>query len=299
MTDNEFLLFDRIEKIKSVIGKYGEENFYLSFSGGKDSMVLSALLDMAMPNNKIPRVYADTGIELNMVRDFVFDMAKSDSRIEIIKPSVPIKKMLEQAGYPFKSKEHSYYVSVYQKNGEKAKTVQRYLYPTESRAGWGCPKVLRYQFQDSFELKLSDKCCDNLKKHPLKDWQKENDKPFSIVGIRRAEGGQRNRAKCLAFTAGGRLKSFQPLSVVSDDWENWFIDEYDVRLCDIYKEPYNFKRTGCKGCPFAINLQQELDTLQEFFPNERKQCEAIWKPVYDEYRRLNYRLTDGGQMSFF
>lgn len=77
MTDNEFLLFDRLEKIKSVINKYGEDNFYLSFSGGKDSMVLSALLDMAMPNNKIPRVYADTGIELNMVRDFVFDMAKS------------------------------------------------------------------------------------------------------------------------------------------------------------------------------------------------------------------------------
>ena len=37
MTDNEFLLFDRLEKIRSVIDKYGEENFYISFSGGKDS----------------------------------------------------------------------------------------------------------------------------------------------------------------------------------------------------------------------------------------------------------------------
>lgn len=71
MTDNEFLLEDRLQKIRSVINKYGEENFYISFSGGKDSTVLSALIDMACPGNKIPRVYANTGIELNMIRDFV------------------------------------------------------------------------------------------------------------------------------------------------------------------------------------------------------------------------------------
>ena len=56
MTDNEFLLFDRITKIKSVVNQYGEDNFYISFSGGKDSTVLSALVDMALPDNNIPRV---------------------------------------------------------------------------------------------------------------------------------------------------------------------------------------------------------------------------------------------------
>ena len=106
MTDNEFLLQDRLQKIRQIINKYGEENFYISFSGGKDSTVLSALLDMALPDNKIPRVYANTGIELNMIRDFVFEKQKQDERIIVIKPSVPIKKMLEREGYPFKSKQH-------------------------------------------------------------------------------------------------------------------------------------------------------------------------------------------------
>jgi 3'-phosphoadenosine 5'-phosphosulfate sulfotransferase (PAPS reductase)/FAD synthetase len=69
--DNEFLLMDRIQKIQQVIGKYGEENFYLSFSGGRDSTVLSALLDMALPGNTIPRVYANTGIEYQLILDFV------------------------------------------------------------------------------------------------------------------------------------------------------------------------------------------------------------------------------------
>lgn len=66
---NEFILQDRIQKIRQVINKYGEDNFYISYSGGKDSNVLSALVDMALPDNQIPRVYADTGIELNAVRD--------------------------------------------------------------------------------------------------------------------------------------------------------------------------------------------------------------------------------------
>lgn len=69
--DYMWILQNRIFRIFNVITEYGEENFYLSFSGGKDSTVLSALVDMAIPENKIPRVYADTGIELNMVREFV------------------------------------------------------------------------------------------------------------------------------------------------------------------------------------------------------------------------------------
>lgn len=91
----------------------------------------------------------------------------------------------------------------------------------------------------------------------------------------------------------------QPLAVISKDWENWFIKENNIQLCELYYEPYNFERTGCKGCPFALNLQKELDTLKKFFPAERKQCEYIWKPVYEEYRRLGYRLNKEEQLKLF
>ena len=38
----EFLLFDRIEKIKQINEQYDlENNAYISFSGGKDSCVIS------------------------------------------------------------------------------------------------------------------------------------------------------------------------------------------------------------------------------------------------------------------
>lgn len=282
---------DRLQKIRQIINEYGEENFYISFSGGKDSTVLSSLVDMAIPGNQIPRVYANTGIELNMVRDFVYDMAKTDDRIVIIKPIVPIKQMLEKEGYPFKSKQHSDTVRRFQEKG-MSKWVKFYLEEAYNWSGNRCPKILRYQFQDNWkDLKISDRCCKRLKEEPLKKWQEENNRPYAILGIMPDEGGRRTTAKCIAWKTNKRF-NFQPLVPLSKDWENWFISQYNIKICDIYKSPYNFDRTGCKGCPFNIHIQRELDTLEKYFPEERKQCEIIWKPVYDEYRRLGYRLKE-------
>ena len=212
-------------------------------------------------------------------------------------PSVPIKPMLEKEGYPFKSKKHSEYVDIYQRNQRNHQLedrigIQHYLNASDDGVNWSpqasCPKALRYQFTSDFKLKVSDKCCKRLKVDPLKRWQKENNRPYGIIGLMRSEGGRRISAKCLAFK--GKRLNFQPLVAVTKEWEDWFIDEYQIEISDIYKPPYNFKRTGCKGCPFVVELQRELDVLEEFFPKERKQCEIIWKPVYDEYRRLGYRL---------
>lgn len=292
MTNNELILKDRLEKIKSTIEQYGEDNFSLSFSGGKDSTVLSWLIDKALPNNTIPRVYCDTGIELNMVKDFVKKQAETDKRIVIIKPKIPIAKMLKKEGYPFKSKRHSKHLNLFQRKG-KTLTVKKYLGEIVDGKQYSgrhlCPKKLKYQFNNDFNLKISDKCCNEIKKEPLEKWAKENKKPYRIIGVMRAEGGLREGAKCLAFV-GGELKAFQPLVAVNKEWEDWLINEYKIDICDIYKPPYNMQRTGCKGCPFNLKLQDDLNMLSWYFPNERKQCEAIWKPVYDEYRRIGYRL---------
>lgn len=293
MTDNEFLLQDRLQKIRQVINRYGEENFYISFSGGKDSTVVSALVDMASPDNKIPRVYANTGIEYKLILEFVKRLKEKEHPWELIilKPSVPIKPMLEKEGYPFKSKQHSHILEMYNKYGLDCITVPRYL---GIREGYGdryrCPKSLEYQFTEDFKLKISDKCCLRMKEEPLNKWAKENNKKCRILGIMPSEGGRRATTKCLAFKNKGKNVSFHPLAPVTKEWEDWFIKEYKIDISDIYKEPYNRERTGCKGCPFALDLQEELDMLQKYFPNERKQCEIIWKPVYDEYRRLGYRL---------
>lgn len=287
MNEHEFLLQDRLQKIKDTVEQYGEDRFYISFSGGKDSTVMSSLFDMAIPGNTIPRIFADTGIEMNHIRDFVRQKAEQDDRVVMIRPSIPITTMLQEKGYPFKSKQHSHVVGIYQRHGMNSKTVQKYLY-SDSR--YTCPKVLRYQFTSEFNMKLSHDCCNELKKKPIKKWAKENKKNCVALGLRAREGGNRENVHCVAIR--GRQVTFNPLVMCTDEWMEWVISTYHIEICDLYKPPYNFHRTGCKGCPFAIDLQHNLDALGKYFPAERNQCELIWKPVYDEYRRLHYRLKD-------
>ncbi|WP_373128085.1 phosphoadenosine phosphosulfate reductase domain-containing protein [Dielma fastidiosa] len=294
--DNELILFDRLNVIRDVIKKHGEENFYLSFSGGKDSTTLHYLLDEALPGNKIPRVFADTGIEYNDIKEFVLSMQAADERIQIIKPMQNVKHVLEIYGYPFKSKLHAHVVAVYQRSG-KGNYVKRYLNSDDIHQ---CPKILRYQFTSEFNLKIDNKCCQKLKKEPFKRWEKANKKTIAITGMMASEGGQRESIKgCIITDKDGKASKFHPLLKVSEEWEQWYIVKRGIKLCKLYYPPYSFKRTGCKGCPFALHLQEQLETMSRLMPSERKQCELIWQPVYAEYRRIGYRLKTDEQLRLF
>jgi len=296
MTEHEFILEDRIAKIQSIINQEGEDKFCLSFSGGKDSTVLHYLLDMALPNNKIPRVFINTGIEYKMIVDFVKELAKNDDRIVILNVGKNIKKTLDEVGYPFKSKEHSLKVGQYQL-GSRANSILRYI-NMSGKSRFGCPKKLLYQFDEGFSIKLSDKCCYEFKKKPFAQYESESGRTIALTGMRKEEGGRRaNNMRCIVTDKVGNIKKFHPLAVISEQWEEWFIEKFNIKLCDLYYEPYNFKRTGCKGCPYSLDLQEQLQKMYLYLPDEAKQCELIWKPIYDEYRRINYRLKRNIQLS--
>lgn len=221
---------DRIDSVQKVIKKYGEENFVISFSGGKDSTVLSALVDMAIPGNAIPRVFINTGIEYKAIVEFVHSLMQIDDRFIEIKPSMPLSMIFRKYGYPFKSKEHSQLVHLYQQNGHN-KTTLRYYDPPQHRVRFGCPKILRYQFEEGTNFKISDKCCTKLKKEPFAEWQSENGKPYKMTGERLGEGGLRASHKgCLVIDKNSKLKKFKPLNPMTDEWMEWFIKKYNVEL---------------------------------------------------------------------
>ena len=289
MIDHEFVLQDRISKIRQMVRQYGENNFFLSFSGGKDSVALSCLFDEALPGNRIPHVYFNTGIEFRMMLDFVRSLQERDPRIEIIGSAVPITNMLENEGYPFKSKDHSKYVRQYQVYRRHNESTYEYA----NRIGahtrkFSCPQMLACQFEPDYPLKISEKCCDRLKKDIGFQCMVKSGIQWTVTGILAAEGGVRTRAGCI--TTGGKVNRFHPLFPVSTEWVDWYIQSRNLRLGELYYPPFCFARTGCKGCPFNIEIQSELDTLKKYLPEEYRQCESIWEPVYSEYRRLGYRL---------
>ena len=326
--DNDLLLIDRLGVIRDTINKYGEDNFYLSFSGGKDSTVVHHLLDMALPENRIPRVFSNTGIEYKANVDFVKSI--KDDRFVIIPPSKNIPQTLKKVGYPFKSKLYSQHYETYRKHKEEIwkemkkieekpslkqdydyihnlprgiKTAIKYYYNLRERERvivsstyfMVFPECLKYQWHE--DLNISDKCCTEFKEKPMDEWAKKNGRQRVITGVMAEEGGRRANAKCQGTSHG--QPTFNPLAKVSKEWEEWFIKKYNIRLSSLYYEPFNFERTGCRGCPFNINLQEDLNTLERYFPAERKACEIIFKPVYNEYRRIGYRLKKEENLKLF
>lgn len=328
------MLIDRIDAIRKANERFNLlDNSYLSFSGGKDSTIVHYLLDEALPGNNIPRVFIDTGIEFAEIRNFVLGLARKDPRFIILAPSVPIKRMLEEEGYPFKSKEFSRCADDYQKRKEligrfanmSSEEVKEYmlthkeyertllgrgvfviyflhdirakrnkeglLLGFDDASKFKHPKQLEPVFNPDFPLKISNICCQRLKKDPVKKWQKENRKSIAITGLRRDEGGRRqNIAGCIITDSKGNPRMFHPLLPTPANWETWYAEARQIEFCKLYYPPFNFRRTGCKGCPYALDLQEQLDLMEEHLPQEKRQCEIIWKPVYDEYRKLNYRL---------
>ena len=168
----------------------------ISFSVGKDSTALHHLLDIAIPNNKIKRVYANTGMDYKAITEFVKELAKNDDRFVILKPRTNIKKMLEKDGYPFKSKHHSEMAAIYQRDNESMSAI-KYRDGEYNFNSNKCPKLIKYQFENGYDkLKISDKCCFNVKEKPLREYESENNMKVCIVGIMREEGGRRESTKC-------------------------------------------------------------------------------------------------------
>lgn len=130
MNDLEYdsVELDRLAKIRGTNELWDlENNSYVSISFGADSLTASKLIDKALPGNKIPRVYFNTGIEYKTMVDFAKKMQKKDPRIVIINSGVNIKKMLEENGYPFKSKQHSHNWSCYNNNNNAIDEVIEHL----------------------------------------------------------------------------------------------------------------------------------------------------------------------------
>lgn len=290
MTDFDFELSDRIQKIKQIAEEYNlEEKGYIAFSGGKDSTVLHYLVDIALPGNKIPRVYSNTGLDFLDIQKYVRQLAENDTRFYIIRPRGNIKKMLEEKGYPFKSKYHSHLCDIYSRQG-KTGCVKTYAEP-EKNTAHSCPKKLQFMFDAPLPFKISDKCCFEMKKKPFAEYEKDTGRLIGLTGMRRAEGGLRGKLDCLIFQKSG-LHRFHPLAPCNNAFIDNFIKRYDIQLSKLYYPPFNFSRTGCVGCPYNIKLQEELDILEEVLPTEFKRAYFLWGKVYNFYKKINYRLKE-------
>lgn len=274
-----------------------EGHCYVSFSGGKDSTVLLALIKSCeelytIPEGKIPAVFSNTGIELGVTVDFVKWVKENYyHNVEIIRPEKSFDWVLKNEGKPVKSKLKSELMRRWKTCNRTEYLRNRLLYGTTEN-GYDVPRSKiadkdMHMVHDDFPITPSPKCCDHLKKKPLNKYARDKKVKGELMGIRTAEEGTRNLAAQKRVKQGGSLCSWEKHGILFKapmiDWTDADVDEYierfNVPLSDAYTK-YGFSRTGCMACPFSRNIDIDLKYLFEHEPNRYKASMHWLKDVY-------------------
>lgn len=290
----EIAVQEAIERIKRA---YAQTNgkIFLSFSGGKDSTVLAELIKMADLPTDVPFVFANTGIELDATYEFVKNYDYSN--MVVIKPRKPFAHIIRDYGVPALSKTKSQFLNTYQnalrdgKNPLDSVRVTRLLGLTGDGRDRIANKHLHFLHPDH-EYRIANQCCQYMKKYPFEDYAKEHGMEGTYAGIRVAEGGVRATAykSCTVFRKKGKRDELlsMPIYDWSDELVEQFIEAYGVKLSRAYTE-YGQRRTGCIGCPFSKDLEQDLPMLQEKEPLKYK---AVMKWLGTVYMDMGIELPN-------
>lgn len=148
--------------IRQAVNEFGLDKVYISYSGGKDSTVLSHIAKSMYPN--ILHLFANTTNEYpETLQHIKWEREKNGTNIISIFPQSPtgeiwtFKKVVDTYGYPIFSKRISNAIRTYQ-HALSSRTKQNSIDYIDRNF----KKYKKY-----LHLPISDKCCDKLKKEPL------------------------------------------------------------------------------------------------------------------------------------
>lgn len=293
-------IFKSLIKTKSVCSGY--ERIACSISGGADSDIMLDLLQAA--GVKCKYVFFDTGLEYEATKQHIkYLESRYNIEIKTEKPKIPIPTACKKYGLPFISKEISDKMSRLQAHGfkwedEDFKTLNK-RYP-------GCKVALRWWCNDFGEksryniesvkglkeflianppaFKISNKCCDCAKKNVAKKFCKDNKIQLSVVGLRKAEGGARRRLKT-CFDQKDDMNYFRPIFWYKNKDKKDYTELAGIVHSACYTV-YGLKRTGCAGCPFAQNYENELEIMKKYEPKLYAAALAIFGKSYEYTRKF-------------
>lgn len=277
-------------------------NILCSISGGSDSDVMMDLF-CRFYKDKVTFVFFDTGLEYKATHEHLkYLEEKYDVKIVRIKAKKPIPLTCRDEGQPFLSKQVSEFMSRLQRHNFKweDKSYEELIkeYPKCSSAlKWWCDdkgegsmfSIKRNKWLKEFiianppDFKISNKCCKYSKKDPVKHFMKENEFDLNCYGVRKAEGGVRSSAYKSCFsdnTTKDKIDEYRPIFWYKDDTKEIYEEFFNVVHSKCYTE-YGLKRTGCCGCPYSRDFENELNILKEHEPKLHKAVSNIFGKSYE------------------
>ena len=265
------------QRIQEWINYFGYNGVYVSFSGGKDSLVLLHLARTVNPN--IKAMFVDTGLEYPEIKEYV----KTFPNVDIIRPQISFKEVLRIYGYPVISKEQASYIEDIRTGTEKLK-LRRLNGDSKGRY----KLAAKWHYMIDAPFKISDKCCDVMKKKPAKDYEKKTGRACMLGTL--TEESLLREQQYLRFGCNG-FKRNRKISTPIAFWTEQDILKYIVdnklEIAPIYGKIIEkqgilqttaCKRGGCIFCGFGIQKEKypnRFQRLEHTHPQLHKYC------VYD------------------
>lgn len=237
--------------IRQAVMEFGLDKVYISYSGSKDSTVLSHIAKQMYPD--ILHLFSNTTNEYpETIRHIRWEKEENGTNLITVLPidakgeMWTFKKVVEHYGYPMFSKRVSNAIRTYQ-HALSDRTRNHSIDYIERNF----KKYSQYK-----ELPISDKCCDRLKKEPLRRKARELGLECAILGILASESYQREKDwlehGCNVFHERQDNQS-RPLSFWTEDDILEYIEKYDVKISELYEMGYS--RNGCMYCGFGVQLE--------------------------------------------
>ncbi len=248
-------------------------NITISFSGGLDSTVLAHIAHNMKMTKYVPLVFSNTGVEYHEIVKF----AKQQWPIEIVRPEHPFKWVLNNYGYPIISKRVSRFINDCQRRDEANNSATVHLRMTGyNQKGIYCPSMKlpeKWKYLVDAPFKISDACCEWIKKKPLDKYAKETGAAI-MTGERADESKMREKTYlkqgCNYF---GKKEKSMPLGFWTHQDILAYILAFNVPYCKIYGqiiynpltqklETTGEQRTGCKYCGYGCHLEKNPNRYQ-------------------------------------
>jgi 3'-phosphoadenosine 5'-phosphosulfate sulfotransferase (PAPS reductase)/FAD synthetase len=279
----------KVEKTRIRIREYYEEldgDVYISFSGGKDSTVLLDIARSLYPG--IPAVFSDTGLEYPEIREFV----KTIDNVIWVKPKKNFRQVIEEDGYPVISKNVSRFVRDLKNPTDKNEVTRNLRLTGMSGSGKFQPSMKlsnKWMFLVDAPFKLSEKCCNHIKKYGLDKYAKETGRS-RITGILTDESMMRERVYlqqggCNIFKSGNGDSISTPMAFWTEQDVLQYIVDNNLPISSIYGHIYTNNdgllqcsgeaRTGCMFCMFGVHMEPTPNRFQRMklsHPSQYKFC---------------------------